>query len=343
MSLPTPIEGLHLRHEGPLIDRFGREHSYLRVSITDRCNYRCTYCMPEEGLDWMPRPHILSYEEVARLVRVFVGLGIRRVRLTGGEPTVRRDLPELVRLLGAIEGLQDLAMTTNGHALAPRAETLARAGLKRVNISLDALDPAIFAELTRGGDAIRVLASIAAARKAGLQPIKINTVVIRGVNDHEVERLVDFFAPQADNTELRFIEFMPFGSDRRQHVPAAELRARLSRRYTLRPEPESAAVGGGPARTWRIEPTGQRIGFISPITEHFCGACNRLRLMADGHLRTCLSRDDTPSLRDLLREGATDDQLARVIRAMVWHKVAGHEAHLDDPRNFEGVMTRIGG
>jgi len=327
--------------EGPLVDPFGRVHTYLRVSVTDRCNYRCVYCMPADGLDWMPKDHLLTYEEVAKVVGVFERLGITRVRITGGEPTVRTDILTLVEKLGAL-GLKDLAMTTNGHLFGKKARAYAAVGLKRVNVSLDTLDPAQFERITRGGDVHRVLASIDAAREAGLTPIKVNAVVVAGENDDQVPALVEHFAPHAADTVIRFIEYMPFGNDPRRNVPARVLRERLSERWTL--EPEERLVGAGPAKNWRIAETGQVIGFISPITEHFCHLCNRLRLMADGHLRTCLSRDDTPSLRDLVRQGISDDELALAIRRMVWGKVAGHEAHLEDGfKQFEGVMTRIGG
>jgi cyclic pyranopterin phosphate synthase len=343
MTLPQPVEGLELRDEGPLLDRFGRVHTYLRVSVTDRCNFRCTYCLPAEGIAWMPRQDVLSFEEIERLVRAFARMGIERIRLTGGEPTVRRDLVQLVRRIAAIDGVRDLSMTTNAHRLAEHAQSLFDAGLRRINVSIDALDPVVFAELTRGGDVHRVLAGIDAAIDAGMRPVKLNAVVVGGTNDHEVPSMIEHFASRADRVQLRFIEFMPFGTDRHQHVPSSELRKRLSARYSLEPA-EEARDSGGPAATWRIRETGQIVGFISPITEHFCGACNRLRLSADGELRTCLSRDDTPSLRDMLRQGVGDAQLARAIRQMVWGKVAGHEAHLGDAaRTFEGVMTRIGG
>ncbi len=340
--MTLPPRALHaMPTEGPLVDAFGRAHTYLRVSVTDRCNYRCVYCMPAEGLAWMPREHLLTYEEIGRVVGVFRALGITRVRLTGGEPTVRRDIVQLVQRLGAL-GLDDLAMTTNGHVFAQRAEAFARAGLRRVNISLDTLDPEQFTRITRGGDLARVLAAIDAARAAGLTPVKINAVVVRDENEDQVERMVDHFAPHAADTVLRFIEYMPFGADARRNVPSAALRERLAQRFTL--VPHDGVQGVGPSKNWRIAETGLVIGFISPMTEHFCHLCNRLRLAADGHLRTCLSRDDTPSLRDLLRSGASDEALARAVRAMVWGKVAGHEAHLEDGfRQFEGVMTRIGG
>jgi GTP 3',8-cyclase len=344
VALPEPVPGLTMPLEGPLVDRFGRRHTYIRVSVTDRCNYRCTYCMPAEGLDWMPKDELLTYEEVVRVVRVLAGMGIERVRITGGEPTVRRDLDALVAGLGAIPQITDLAMTTNGHLFARRAAAYARAGLDRVNISLDTLDPDQFRAVTRGGDLQRVLDAIEAARAAGLTPVKINAVMVRGENDHQLEALVDFFSPHAETTQVRFIEAMPFSGavDRRTHLSAGELRRRLAARWTL--EPVARRVGGGPAKTWRIAETGLVVGFISPITEHFCDSCNRLRLMADGHLRTCLSREPAPSLRDLIRGGVDDATLSHAIRLQVWGKVPGHEAHLDrDWKAFEGVMTRIGG
>jgi cyclic pyranopterin phosphate synthase len=321
------------------VDSFGRAHTYVRVSVTDRCNYRCTYCMPSEGLQWMPRAHLLTYEEIARIVAVMASMGVHRVRLTGGEPTIRAGLEHLVGALAAIEGIDDLSMTTNAHLLASKAQLLADAGLSRINVSLDAVDADIFRQITRGGDLQRVLAGIDAAVEAGLTPVKINAVVVAGLNEHQVPAMVDHFAPYGDAVVVRFIEYMPFGGvgEERRHVSAEQLRAMLP---GLRPVQRSH---GGPATTYQL-PSGQVVGFISPITEHFCHTCNRLRLAADGHLRTCLSRDKTPSLRDLLRDGASDRDLEAALRAMVWGKVAGHEAHrVEGFRAFEGVMTRVGG
>jgi len=322
-----------------LLDQHGRSHSYLRVSVTDRCNHRCTYCLPEDKVDWLARKDILSYEELTRLVRIFVTLGIRRVRLTGGDPTVRRDLVDFVRELGKTPELEDLAMTTNAQRLAPLAEPLAEAGLKRVNISLDALDPVRFKEITRTGDLKKVLEGVHAALDAGLTPIKINTVVQAGVNEDQILPLVDYFTPFADRVAVRFIEFMPFSGRERRHVPAQRLRLLLAQRGGLK---QIAGGHGGPSDRWQLD-SGLVVGFISPITEHFCAACNRLRLQADGNLRTCLSKDDAPNLRELLRAGASDSELTDAIRLQVWGKTEGHKAHLDDWTGFEGVMTQIGG
>jgi GTP 3',8-cyclase len=340
MTLPEP-KLAEMPTSGPLVDKFGRAHDYLRVSVTDRCNYRCVYCMPAEGLAVMPRRDLLNYEEITRIVHSFASMGIRRVRLTGGEPTVRRDIVHLVQALASIDGVEEVTMTTNGHLFTKYAVALANAGLTRVNVSLDTLDPKQFKELTRGGDVARVLTAIDACIEAGLTPVKINAVVVRGVNDHQVVDLVEHFMPQAGRVVVRFIEYMPFSSiERRQrHVPADEVRKGIAERHEL------VAVerrnGGGPATSWRLAESGLDLGFISPITEHFCHDCNRLRLMADGDLRTCLSKDDTPSLRDLMRDGCSDRRLERTIREMVWGKIPGHEAHLGG--HFEGVMTRVGG
>jgi cyclic pyranopterin phosphate synthase len=342
VSLPLPAAGAALREDGPLVDRFGRVHTYLRVSVTDRCNLRCTYCMPSEGLEWLPREDVLTYEEIARLVRALVPAGLRKVRLTGGEPTVRKDLPALVAAL-ATTGLDDLAMTTNGLLLDVLAAPLAAAGLRRVNVSLDDTDPAAFAATTRGGDVARVLRGIEAARAAGLTPVKLNAVLVAGVNDGAPLRLVRHFA-HAPDVELRFIETMPFERvDRRErHVPAARVREELAAALGAL-EPLPAPAHGGPATRFRL-PSGQVVGFVSPLTEHFCHSCNRLRLQADGHLRTCLSREGAPSLRELLRAGTDDAGLRWAVRERLWGKVAGHEAHLGaDGRAFDGEMTSVGG
>lgn len=337
MSLPQPVVGLEPTDAGPLLDRFGRRHTYLRVSVTDRCNYRCTYCMPAQGFAGMPRKDLLSFEEIERIVRVFAGMGLKRVRLTGGEPLIRASIEALVAMIAAVDGIDEVAMTTNGHLLANKARDLATAGLSRVNVSLDAVDPEVFRRVTRGGDVSRVFAGIDAALDAGLRPVKVNAVVVRGETDGQVLPLVEHFAGR-DGVELRFIEYMPFDAigDARKHVPVEAIRAAIGPMEPLGRGPS------GPAVRYR-RPSGQVVGFISPITEHFCEACNRLRLSADGELRTCLSRDRTPSLRDLLRAGIDDDGLARAVRGMVWQKVAGHEADQLAGRAFEGTMTRVGG
>lgn len=352
--LPERVPGVERSNSGPLVDPFGRVHTYLRVSVTDRCNYRCAYCMPAAGLDWMKRDDLLTYEEIARIVAALARCGINRVRLTGGEPTVRKGLPDLVARLAEIDGITDIAMTTNGHLFAKDAAAFARAGLRRVNVSIDSLDAGQFRALTRGGDLARVLDSVRAARDHGLTPVKINAVIIGNENEDQVDALVDHFAQDAATTQVRFIEYMPFSAvagdgsaaatEGRpwKHVAASRLRERLAKRWTL--EPLEVSQGSGPAKHWRLAESGLVVGFISPITEHFCEACNRLRLQADGHLRTCLSREAAPSLRDLLRAGITDEALEQQLRERVWGKVAGHEAHeLGTGLAFDGAMTAIGG
>ena len=329
----------------PLVDRFERAHTYLRVSVTDRCNYRCVYCLPDEGLSWMPRAEVLRYEEIARIVAVMAPMGVRRVRLTGGEPTVRRDIEALVEAVAGVPGIDDVSMTTNGHTLAKLAPRLAARGLKRVNVSLDSLDPARFAAITRGGDLARVLDGIAAARASGLTPVKVNVVVMAGVNDDEVVAIAKYFQHDGGKTIVRYIEAMPFETVRNAAtVAAATLRERLGALGPVRAD-EAPPIGSGPARYWTVGEgsAALRVGFIAPLSEHFCATCNRLRLLADGHLRTCLAHEDTPSLRDLVRAGADDEALADAIRAIVLGKPAGHEAHLPGGRPFEGVMTGIGG
>lgn len=325
---------------GALVDRFARAHSYVRVSVTDRCNYRCVYCLPATGVEWMPRANLLTFEEIVRVVRCLSAMGVTGVRLTGGEPTVRRGLPDLVQQLAGIPGILDIAMTTNAHHLAKHAQALAAAGLNRVNVSLDTLDAKRFAALTRGGNVERVLAGIHAALENGLTPVKVNCVVVKGENEQDVLPLIRYFAQWPDQVQVRFIEKMPFRDEPYTTVPSATLRERVAKELTI--ERVRRVAGRGPSVNWRVASTGQTIGFISPMTEHFCEQCNRLRLQADGDLRTCLSRDDTPNLRDVLRAGLTDDALTTLLREMVWGKVAGHEAHTGK-QTFEGVMTQIGG
>ena len=326
----------------PLEDSFGRQHTYLRISVTDRCNYRCVYCMPSEGLNWVPREDILTYEEIGRIVEVMAEMGIQKVRISGGEPTLRSDLITLVEHIRRVPGIRDIAMTTNGHTLAKLAPDLARAGLNRINVSIDAMDPDLFRRLTRGGSLDRVLEGITAARQAGITPIKLNAVILEGENEDQVGPLIDYAAEHAEDTELRFIEYMPFEQRRFKTVKAARLRARLSERFTLEPLGSGGPLAG-PAQRVRLKETGLKVGFISPLSEHFCATCNRLRLMANGHLRTCLAHENTPSLRDLMRAGITDHHLSEAVRAMVLGKPVGHDCQIDGGTLFEGVMTAIGG
>jgi cyclic pyranopterin phosphate synthase len=325
----------------PLIDAFGRVADDLRVSVTDRCNLRCTYCMPAEGLTWVPRSDILTFEEIDRLVAVFLSLGVRTVRLTGGEPLARRELPALVGML-ARRGIPDLSMTTNGVLLAANAEALAAAGLRRINVSVDSLLRHRFASMTRRDLLDRVLEGLRAAERAGLSPIKLNCVVVRGTNDDEV---ADFARlARATGYEVRFIEFMPLDADETWRpesvVPAREILATIGAAFPLEP----VEHGPEPATVYRFadgEPG--RIGVIPSVTEPFCASCNRVRITAEGAFRTCLFALDETDLRALLRGGASDAEIEGAIRAAVAGKWAGHHIGKPDFVRPARSMSMIGG
>ncbi|KJS52942.1 molybdenum cofactor biosynthesis protein MoeA [Streptomyces rubellomurinus subsp. indigoferus] len=325
----------------PLVDRFGRVHTDLRVSLTDRCNLRCTYCMPAEGLDWLPREGVLTDDEVLRLVRVGVErLGVRSVRLTGGEPLLRRGLVALVGRLAAL-GVE-LSLTTNGIGLARAAAGLRAAGLRRVNVSLDTLRPERFAALTRRDRLPDVLAGLAAARAAGLGPVKVNTVPVRGVNADEIAELAAFAVEHGYRP--RFIESMPLDAqgawDRASMVTAEEILAALGERFELVPlgRPSSA-----PAEEWRIAGTEAVVGVIASVTRPFCGGCDRVRLTADGQLRNCLFATEESDLRALLRAGADDAEVEAAWRASVARKGPGHAVGSADFVRPDRPMSAIGG
>jgi GTP 3',8-cyclase len=307
----------------PLIDSFGRVHRDLRISVTDRCNYRCTYCMPAEGLDWLPRDEVLTFEEIERMARLLVQrFGFDSIRLTGGEPTVRADLPKLVAKLVPL-GV-DLALTTNGSTLVNQARPLAEAGLTRINISLDTLRPDRFVEITRRDDLDRVLAGIDAALAAGLSPVKINVVMMRGVNDDE---LVDFARfGRERGVVVRFIEFMPLDAQGDwtddQVVTHAEVVERIGEVFPL--EPADVGRGSAPAERFRYRDGGGEIGVIASVTQSFCSSCDRIRLTAEGQLRACLFALEDTDLRTPLRDGASDDDLADLVVSTVGAKWAGH-------------------
>ena len=313
---PVPAAGT-----SPLVDSFGRRHRDLRISVTDRCNFRCTYCMPAEGMVWQPRDHLLSFEELTRVARVCVErFGFDSIRLTGGEPTVRARLPVLVAKLAALD--VDLALTTNGSTLDTMAHDLRDAGLDRINISLDSLRPDRFAELTRRDELPKVLSGIRAAVVAGFDPVKVNVVVVRGVNDDEV---VDFARFGRDEgVTVRFIEFMPLDADGTwtdgSVLPSAEIVAAISATYPV----ERLERGSDPAETFRYLDGGGTFGVIGTVTEPFCSSCDRVRLTSDGQLRACLFATEETDLRSLLRGGATDDDLAAALTTTVAGKWAGH-------------------
>jgi cyclic pyranopterin phosphate synthase len=324
-----------------LVDGFGRIHRDLRISVTDRCNFRCTYCMPAEGLDWMAREDLLTYEELTRVARVCVErFGFNGIRLTGGEPTVRANLPVLIEQLSSL-GV-DLSLTTNGTTLNNLAPTLLAAGLERINISLDSLQRERFEQITRRDELDKVLEGIDAAVSAGLAPVKINCVVMRGVNDDEI---VDFARFGRDRgVTVRFIEFMPLDAQgewtNEQVVTKAEIVAAIGDVFPLEPVAERES---DPAARWRYVDGGGEFGVIPSVTEAFCESCDRVRLTADGMLRHCLFATRELDLRTLLRNGATDDDLAEAITAEVGAKWAGHQinqVHFIRPARS---MSQIGG
>jgi cyclic pyranopterin phosphate synthase len=350
-----------------LIDPQGRRIDYVRLSVTDRCNYRCTYCMPAGGIDHVDRVDILSFEEIVAIVRCFAALGVRRLRITGGEPTVRRDLVELVRRLRAVQGIEELSLSTNGHLLAELAAPLRAAGVSRLNVSLDTLDPEKFAHITRLGDVARVRAGIDAARAAGFSVIKTNAVAIKGFNDGEIGALCDY--AWSRGLIPRFIEQMPMGGGE-MFVPGELLPAREIRDLVIAAWPGARLVaddgggarGAGPARYWRLktseEPSedpsdktsddtsasgpARRFGIISAMTEHFCDSCNRVRLSASGALHACLGFDDAVNLRDVLRTEGETAVIAAIHRA-ISAKRPGHTFGLLGIGGPRKSMISIGG
>jgi len=334
----------------PLVDNFARRIRYLRVSVTDRCNYRCTYCMPEELGDQLvfePRAAVLTFEEIERLIGVFARLGVRKVRLTGGEPTVRKGIVELVGRVANVPGIEQVVMTSNGHLLQELAVPLAAAGVTAINISLDTLDAGKFRQLTGRGDLARVLAGVDAAVAAGMR-VKTNAVALAGVNDGELVALCEY--AWSRGAVPRFIEHMPM-SDGALYAPEAELSAAQIRRLLEAALGPLVAAGGdahagrdpGPARYWRIPATGREVGIISAMTEHFCDDCNRLRLTATGSLHACLGHDDAISLRDVIRRGGSDDDVVRSIAAAVTGKRAGHVFERSGAGAPQKHMIGIGG
>ncbi|SBT49616.1 GTP 3',8-cyclase MoaA [Micromonospora auratinigra] len=330
--------------DGVLVDRYGRVARDLRVSLTDKCNLRCTYCMPAEGLPWLAGPQLLGDEEIVRLVRVAVErLGVTEVRFTGGEPLIRPGLLGIVAAVAALRPRPRISLTTNGLGLERLAPALRTAGLDRVNVSLDTLDRDRFAALTRRDRHADVLAGLAGAARAGLTPVKINSVLMRGVNDDEAPALLRYALTHG--YELRFIEQMPLdaqhGWDRSTMVTAAEILAALKQEFPLTADPTER--GAAPAETWLVGDGPARVGVIASVTRPFCGDCDRTRLTADGQVRACLFATEESDLRGALRAGADDAELARRWRTAMWGKRAGHG--IDDPTFLQPVrpMSAIGG
>lgn len=328
-----------------LVDTYGRVATDLRVSLTDRCNLRCTYCMPAEGLDWLPKPELLTADEIVRLIRIAVTqLGVREIRFTGGEPLLRRDLLDVVGRVATLQPRPQMSLTTNGIGLARLAVPLREAGLDRVNVSLDTLVPERFRKLARRDRLADVVAGLAAADAAGLRPVKVNAVLMRGVNDDEAPELLRWCLERG--YELRFIEQMPLDAQHRWSrdgmVTAAEILDSLSAVFDLAPEGEGLR-GSAPAESWLVDGGPGRVGAIASVTRPFCGSCDRTRLTADGQIRNCLFAREESDLRTPLRAGATDEEIAEQWRAAMWTKKAG--AGIDDLGFLQPSrpMSAIGG
>ncbi|MGE0230735.1 MAG: GTP 3',8-cyclase MoaA [Flavobacteriaceae bacterium] len=330
----------------PIVDPFGRAIEYLRVSVTDRCDFRCVYCMSEH-MTFLPKADVLSLEELDRLCSAFVGLGVRKLRITGGEPLVRRNIMSLFGSLSRhleTGALDELTLTTNGSQLHRFARELADVGVKRINISLDTLDPSTFRQITRWGDLDKVLGGIDAAQEAGLK-VKINTVALKDVNEHEIENMIGW--AHARGMELTLIETMPLGEIEAlrtdQYLPLDEVRRRLEQTFTLTDLPERT---GGPARYVRIEETGGKLGLITPMTHNFCESCNRVRLTCTGTLYMCLGQEDAADLRAPLRASESDEPLRSAIEAAIGRKPKGHDFIIDRQTRKPGVgrhMSVTGG
>ena len=323
-----------------LTDPFGRRIEYVRLSVTDRCDLRCFYCMPKGFNDFEEPEHWLTFDEIERVIRAFGELGTKRVRITGGEPLVRKNLHELATRLQSIPGIEDLSLSTNAVKLARHAEALHEGGVRRLNVSLDSLDPKRFQEIT-GGKLEKVIDGLMAAKAAGFTPIKINMVVMKGINEHEVEAMVNFCI-EHDFT-LRFIETMPMGNTGRDavdhYVNLQTVRTKLEQRFDLVP---GVMPGGGPARYMQVVGTDLRIGFITPISQHFCETCNRVRLSVDGTLYLCLGQDNKFELRPLLRDGITNSELQDAIRHAITLKPERHEFN-EQPGQIVRFMSVTGG
>jgi cyclic pyranopterin phosphate synthase len=325
-----------------LQDKFGRQITDLRISVTDRCNFRCVYCRSADPEKYRDRDELLSWPELQRLASIFLGLGISKVRVTGGEPLVREGVADFIAHLEGL-GVRDLSMTTNGHLLAECLPRLAAAGLRRINISLDSLDPDRFARITRTKSFSSVMCGIDAVQNSRIGPAKVNAVLVRGINDDEVESFAQF--ARESGVVMRFIEFMPLDADRHWHreavVPAAEVYRRIHARWPLVQIPHEASET---ARKYRFaDGAPGEIGLIAPVTQPFCGHCSRIRLTADGKLRTCLFSKDDHDLRGFLREGACDEDLSAYIRSVVMEKEAGHRINAPDFHAPSRTMVFIGG
>jgi cyclic pyranopterin phosphate synthase len=326
----------------PLIDKYGRHVDYVRLSVTDRCDFRCVYCMSEK-MTFLPRKEVLSLEEIHRVARAFTQLGVRRIRLTGGEPLVRSNIMSLIENIGALPGLDELLITTNGSRLEAMADDLKRAGVSRINISLDSLDADCFKAMTRTGDLHQVLRGIQAASAAGFKQLRINSVILKGRNDHEILDLLEYAMKLGIN--IAYIEEMPLGdvSDHERVdtvISNDDIRRVIEERYALTPVVMKTA---GPSRYYRMENSPTRVGFISPVSHNFCDTCNRVRVTVEGRLLLCLGNEHSVDLRHLLREGAGDDELKETIRAAMDLKPLRHHFYDKDAPQIVRFMNMTGG
>lgn len=326
-----------------LIDGMGRTIVNLRISVTDRCNFRCTYCMPADNVEFMDRNNLLSFEEIHRVVTVASGLGINRIRLTGGEPLMRKDLPTLIKMINEVEGINDVALTTNAFFLKGQAQSLKDAGLKRLNVSLDALDPEKFRDVNRRDCLQAVLDGLDTARKVGFKSIKINAVAVRNFSESEIMGLIEY--GRSDGFEVRFIEFMPLDSDkvweRDKVLFGHEIIELIKKKYEIVPVDNSLEIG--PASEYTFADGKGKIGIITAVSNPFCDHCNRIRMTADGKLRTCLFSADETNLKEMIRSGKSDENIAETIRQAVLVKEPGHKINLDDFERPDRAMHAIGG
>jgi len=324
-----------------LADSFGRKIEYIRISVTDRCDLRCIYCMPSGYKGYSSPKHWLTFDEIERVVGAFAELGTNRVRLTGGEPLTRSNLPLLARNIANLNGVTDLSMSTNGSQLSRHARNLHDSGVTRINVSLDTLDPNLFHRLTGGGELNKVIEGLTIAKSVGFSPIKINMVVMRGINDHEVVRMADFCMKHGFT--LRFIETIPMGQAGRNaynsYMPLDDIKERLEKHYSLHP---SIGQGGGPARFMRVSDSGTTIGFITPISQHFCETCNRVRLSVDGTLYMCVGRENSYPLRELLRSNISNIELKEHISAAISLKPEKHHFQ-NNSEQIIRPMSQTGG
>ena len=327
-----------------MLDRFGRIHTNLRISVTDVCNFRCIYCMPED-MTFMPDAALMTFDEILRLTRIFVALGVNKIRITGGEPLVRPEVPTLIRQLTQIEALKDISLTTNGIGLINQAQALYDAGLRRINVSLDTLNEEKFEQMTRRKVLSRVLAGLKTAHECGFNPIKVNAVAMRGFTDDEIVDLATF--ARQNDYQLRFIEFMPLDADdvwgRNMYIPGKEIIGKINAVYPLTQVPLSGAAKNDTAQRYRFSDNGNEVGVIPSVSEPFCENCNRVRLTADGKFRTCLFSLTETDLLTPLREGVPDEVISELILDAVAQKEAGHKINAADFIKPERNMSRIGG